>query len=49
MNQFDRVKILGTGLTGTVIEIQDRSVTVALDSSLIEIYDVSEVKLINRL
>ena len=58
MNRFDRVKVRGTEVTGTVLEIENKRdfnhklvlfVTVALDDGNIMVYDVSEVKVINSL
>ena len=58
MNKFDRVKIRGTALTGTIIDLEAKRehtcnevlfVTVALDNGSIMVYDVSEVKVINGL
>lgn len=58
MNKFDRIRVRGTEVTGTIIDIEakrERSankilyITVALDNGNIQVYDVSELKVINTL
>ena len=58
MNKFDRIRVRGTEVTGTIIDLEAKRehtynkvlfVTVALDDGNIMVYDVSEVKIINSL
>lgn len=49
MNRFNRVKVRGTGLLGTVIDIENNYATVALDDSTIEMFEIKDLEVINSL